>query len=159
MDTDNTMNLSVKDRLILVAGLRAHEAEARAGFQNARQAVLDAFDSEHATAKTELEAISLELCAQTAALKEAVAAEYKSSPAIGKKPYPGVTVCVGIGYDYDPTEAFRWAKEHALCLSLDTTAFKSLCKTKGACPDFVTIDDNVVTVKLDTDLDKALAEG
>ena len=40
--------------------------------------------------------------------------------------------------DYKPEDAFNWAKEHGLCLSLDKKAFEAVAKTQKL--DFVTED-------------------
>ena len=47
-------------------------------------------------------------------------------------------------YNYDDEKAFEWAKEHSLCLQLDTKAFKKIISSQDL--GFVTKDiENKVT--------------
>lgn len=68
---------------------------------------------------------------------------------------PGVNVRVLSEYRYDPTEAFKWAKEHGLCLTLDGKAFKDICQSDSTRPDFVAVDERP-TATIASDLGKAL---
>lgn len=52
-----------------------------------------------------------------------------------KKLIGGLGIREGINLIYNPEEAFNWAKEHSLALSLDTKRFEQLAKTESI--DFV----------------------
>lgn len=54
-----------------------------------------------------------------------------------KSLYGGIKVQEANVISYDPDKAFNWAKEHSLCLSLDTKSFETLAKIQQF--DFVTI--------------------
>jgi len=58
-----------------------------------------------------------------------------------KKLLGGIGIRVKMIYDYDKEEAFKWAKEHQLCLSLDTKVFESIAKTQNI--DFVKQEEKV----------------
>ena len=55
-----------------------------------------------------------------------------------KHPCPGLNIAVETGYEFDANTALAWAKDHQLCLVLDTKAFEALCKTTSR-PPFVSI--------------------
>lgn len=66
-----------------------------------------------------------------------------------KKPGPGVGIRVVKRYDYEPTTALAWAKEHGLCLALDSKKFTEICKT-DARPEFVTeLEELTATIATD----------
>ena len=54
----------------------------------------------------------------------------------------GFSIRVSNFLDYDPEKAFAWAKEHDLCLKLDTKAFDSVAKTQDF--DFVEKKEKVM---------------
>ena len=58
-----------------------------------------------------------------------------------KKRLGGIGVRVGTDFIYDEKVAFNWAKEHKLCLKLDTTSFKKIAKTQDL--DFVTKEEKI----------------
>jgi len=69
---------------------------------------------------------------RTAALK-------KYTETLDKKYYNGVSVILRTKIDYNKDTALTWAKEHQMCLSLNTKEFESVAKTCEI--DFVTIND------------------
>lgn len=46
-------------------------------------------------------------------------------------------------YIYNPADALKWAKETGLCLTLDTKAFKDICKSDSNRPDFVELGETI----------------
>lgn len=58
----------------------------------------------------------------------------------GKEVFPeGLGVRKMTTYNYDSKQAFEWAKQSGLCLSLDTKAFKDICKSDNNRPEFVEV--------------------
>jgi hypothetical protein len=47
-----------------------------------------------------------------------------------KKLFGGIGIRIGSLLKYDNKEAFDWAKEHSLCLSLDKKEFEKIAKTQ-----------------------------
>jgi len=89
------------------------------------------------------------------AVRQAALARYDKDPDKQKQICPGVGIRVSTEYDYDRDEAFAWAKNHGLCLSLDAKAFSDLCKAESTRPEFVrTVENRSATIA--TDLGKVL---
>lgn len=59
-----------------------------------------------------------------------------------KKLLGGLGIRVGSFLNYDEKQAFSWAKEHSLCLSLDKKAFEKIAKSQDL--DFVKKEEKVV---------------
>ena len=53
----------------------------------------------------------------------------------------GVSIRVMTMLDYDDGRAFTWARQHDICLTLDTKEFKKIAKTQNI--DFVTKSDKI----------------
>ncbi len=89
------------------------------------------------------------------AVRQAALHLYDADPAHKKQICPGVGIRVGTEYVYDRDEAFAWAKDHGLCLSLDAKAFNDLCKAESTRPEFVGVVENR-SATITTDLGKVL---
>lgn len=76
---------------------------------------------------------------------------YKSNPDLGKAVCPGVGIRVMTDVKYSNSEALEWAKEHKMCLTLDTKAFTALCKSDSTRPNFAEVAE-VITATIATDL-------
>lgn len=74
------------------------------------------------------------------AIKIEAIEQFKQNPSV-KKLLGGIGIRVGTEFIYDSNEAFKWAMDHKLCLSLDTKAFESLCKSNAL--EFVTMKDKI----------------
>jgi hypothetical protein len=86
-------------------------------------------------------------------IRERVAFHYERTG--DKHPAPGVNIRVLTRLEYDPVQAFEWAKSHGLALSLDKKAFESIAKVQPL--DFVTkVDAPQATIS--TNLDKVLEQ-
>jgi hypothetical protein len=46
-----------------------------------------------------------------------------------KKPTPGISIRMETVVEYDPQEAFEWARSTRLCLQLDRAGFEAMAKT------------------------------
>lgn len=66
--------------------------------------------------------------------------QIKLDAEFGKEVFPeGLGVRKMTTYNYDSKQAFEWAKQSGLCLSLDTKAFKDICKSDNNRPEFVEV--------------------
>jgi hypothetical protein len=74
-----------------------------------------------------------------------------------KQVHPCVSIAVTKGYDYDPAKGLAWALDHKACLTLDTKAFKDVCKAEALRPDFVAVSETP-TARIATDLSALVAE-
>lgn len=77
-----------------------------------------------------------------------------------KAPYPGLNVKITKQIAYDHAKAFAWAKEHNLCLKLDTRAMDDQVKAmikRGGYPDWITTSKTPAGT-ISTDLGKVLEE-
>ncbi len=75
-----------------------------------------------------------------------------------KAPAPGVAIREVTKLEYDPKEAFAWAKEHGIALKLDVPTFEKIAKTAPETkPGFVTIRTEPQAT-IATDLSKVLEE-
>ena len=72
-----------------------------------------------------------------------------------KHPGSGVEIGVGQHLDYSPAEAFSWALEHKIALTLNVKVFESIAKTEPTRIDFVEISEEA-SATIATDLGKAL---
>ena len=59
-----------------------------------------------------------------------------------KKRLGGIGIQVRTDIEFDDAKAFSWAKEHSLCLKLDSGAFKKIAKTQDI--DFVEKSERVL---------------
>lgn len=72
--------------------------------------------------------------------EEALRSKIKLDAEFGKEVFPeGLGVRKMTTYNYDSKQAFEWAKQSGLCLSLDTKAFKDICKSDNNRPEFVEV--------------------
>jgi len=69
-------------------------------------------------------------------LSEEIIAEYKETGV--KKLFGGLGVRTSKTLNYNKSDAFKWATEHNLFLTVDTASFESMAKTSNL--DFVTIE-------------------
>jgi|GEM_PF-2015528 len=75
-----------------------------------------------------------------------------------KKLYGGIGIRISTKILYEEKEAFGWAKEHSLCLKLDSKAFDRIAKTEEI--DFVKKEENVtVTFPSKITIEGHLEEG
>lgn len=92
-------------------------------------------------------------------IKSAASYAYVDNPRIGKKPFPGVGIRQHIynAPQYPADKALAWAKQHDMCLQLDTVGFEKLCEAESTRPDFVVMVEETKTIAtIATDLAKAL---
>jgi len=86
-------------------------------------------------------------------LKETSIALFKETS--NKAPGPGVEIKMFQVLNYEPLEAFNWARDTGLALQLDKKIFEKIAKADP--PDFVTITEEP-KVTIATDLGKVLGE-
>ena len=129
------------------AHYRALCDEAEATFRKEHQHLYDA------------EAAFREECASLDNMVRAAAvAFFKTNPTNSKKEIvPGVGIRVTTNYKYDSQAALNWAQEHKMCLTLDSGAFKTICKSESTRPDFVEVEETLGAT-IATDLERAVAE-
>jgi len=73
------------------------------------------------------------------ALKQEALVEYSETNQ--KKLTGGLGIRVSQVMNYPEEKAFEWAKEHSLCLKLDSKAFETIAKTQEI--DFVTKEEKI----------------
>lgn len=130
-----------------VASRRAAYAEAKAQWD----ALVAAFEEQHAGARESMEATKSALADEEAQLRDAALAEHRLT---GYKKLPhGIGIRITTKLDYDENDAFEWAKSHELALKLDAKAFEKIAKADT--PDFVQVLE-VPTATLPTDTAKLL---
>lgn len=116
-------------RVVVAARQRAQEASgakasAQAEWENQNRTL---FDEVIATAQQANDA--------EATLRELTLQAYATTG--NKAPVPGVGIREMTKLEYDNGVAFNWAKEHAIALKLDVSAFEKIAKVSP--PDFVEV--------------------
>lgn len=122
-----------------------HEARVKAAeLKAAWHEITNAFECEHAAEIDAIGAAAARVSDLEYQIKTATVTTYlrDRSAKDAKKPYPGCGVRVVKRYNYEPTEALNWAKEHSMCLALDSKKFTELCRG-SARPDFVAEEEDV----------------
>ena len=84
----------------------------------------------------QIEQIGKEICQIENDIEESALCDFVKTKE--KKLTGGIGIQDRKNISYDETLAFKWAKEHGLCLKLDDTAFKKIAETQDL--EFVNID-------------------
>lgn len=88
----------------------------------------DKFRKDNQSLIDDIEALRLKLGAAKDTLKELGEKEFIATN--NKQLIGGLGIRVGTVLSYDDVLAFDWAKEHKLCLKLDSRAFDKIAKTQ-----------------------------
>jgi len=146
------VGLTLTEKVMRLRDLRESETTQRATIKRVFDALNETLKADNARLReTTWEKLALETEIREASLK--IYSDSKNAD-----PAPGIKVKVGTDYKYDSTEAFKWAKEHALCIvpeSLDLHTFEQLCKAAATRPAFVEVVESP-TVAIAKDLSKVL---
>lgn len=113
-----------------IASRRSTVAELKGKLNAAR----DEFNAQHAELIASIKEEESALSNVESQIRAAAAAAYQETG--NKKPFDGIGVRVGTDFIYDGEQAFAWAKEKGICLTLNEKEFKAICKTPVR-PDFV----------------------
>jgi hypothetical protein len=154
----------------LVKELAAKRAKALAT-ADAADAAIEEFNKRHAEEIAVYAALQdAELAASIDAkqaeqtLRDLVTAHYEALPVDSderknKQPFVGVTVTVGetVTVNYEPGKALAYAKQHDMCLMVDTNEFNAVALAGAIKEDWLTIERKPkVGCRIDSNLDAAL---
>jgi hypothetical protein len=125
----------------------------RKGIMQLRQKAFDE-EPEIVALKAELQKLTEQLSTVEDLIRSDAVIVYNKDPEKNKNIFEDVIkIKVMTVFEYEPEKAFDWAKKTGLCLSLDTKAFKDLCKSDSNRPSFVKKDEEpqatLAAVKLD----------
>ncbi len=113
----------------------------------------ETFRTQHGDLLNEIDGLKYEINELDKSIREEAVFDYEING--NKAPCAGIGIRVTTQYDYEPTAAFDWAKQHGMALMLDNKAFKEICKSETNRPKFVEVSE-VTTTTIATDLEKAL---
>jgi len=146
-EQNNSKDISILDQIKLVAGLRLKVKQ----HSELKTQMLNEWQKANEQLFNEWGMIAHTLNEAETKLRELTIKAYNETGS--KNPAPGVGIREITKLEYNPKQAFEWAKEHQIALSLDKKSFESLAKANPI--DFVTISTEPQAT-IATDLLKAL---
>ena len=145
-----TAHMSLDQRVRQVHLLRTELAERKASVKQLREE----WESKHSPILATVRNAEVRLGEHETELRQAVLRDYGVTGE--KKPTPGVEVKIFETLAYEDADAFAWANEHGIALSLDKRVFEGIAKgAAGNDMDFVTKGDEA-RVQIAQDLNKHL---